>query len=209
MMESDNSFKYDCALKHGNFIGKVHSLNQEFHFATSDVLTRLYEVYTLSFYGAQLYDLFREDVQHIHRSYNTSIRIAFRVDRTTRTFLIETLSNCLHPHTLMTSRFVKFHQTNMKCNKPVIRFLANLNKDDLRTVYGNNLHKIADICNSTVSELTPSLVKSNVKYREVPVEETWRIPILKEMIAARDNNVNIEELNDNDVNAILKYVCTV
>ena len=32
-LESDNSMRQDIAMKKGNFIGKVNSLSQEFHFA--------------------------------------------------------------------------------------------------------------------------------------------------------------------------------
>ena len=99
-MENDNSFTQDCQIKRGQFIGKVHSLNQEFSFATSAVKTKLYVIFSLSFYGSPLWNLFGPEVDRIHRSYNVAVRIACKADRATRTFLIETLSGCYHPHTL-------------------------------------------------------------------------------------------------------------
>ena len=111
-MESDNSFTQDCRIKRGQFIGKIHSLNQELYYVTSSVKTKLYDIFTLSFYGSSLWQLYGKEVERIHHAYNVAVRMAYRVDRATRTFLIEYLSGCYHPHTLLCSRFVKFHQTS-------------------------------------------------------------------------------------------------
>ena len=40
ILECDNSFTRDCQIKRGQFIGKLHSLNQEFYCATSNVKTK-------------------------------------------------------------------------------------------------------------------------------------------------------------------------
>ena len=93
-MENDNSFKQDCQIKRGHFIGKIHSLNQEFYCATSAVKMKLYDIFTLSFYGSALWNLFGPEVEKLYRSYNVAVRIAHKVDRKTRTFLIEPLSEC-------------------------------------------------------------------------------------------------------------------
>ena len=47
-LESDNSMRQDLAMKKGQFIGKVNSLSQEFHFAFPDVLMKVIKVYQLS-----------------------------------------------------------------------------------------------------------------------------------------------------------------
>ena len=87
--------------------------------------------------------------------------------------------------------------------------LAKLNKRDLRTVYGNNLRKIADLCGKNIDELSSQEVKNKVRYRNLPQDEEWRIPILKEMLFARENNIEIEGLTKRDINHIINYVCTI
>ena len=84
--------------------------------------------------------------------------------------------------------------------------LAKLNERDLRTVYGNNLRKIADLCGKNIDELSTQEVKNKVKYRNLPQDEEWRIPILKEMLFARENNIEIEGLTKRDINHIINYV---
>ena len=162
ILESDNSFTQDCQIKRGQFIGRIHSLNQEFYCATSNVKSTMYSIFTLSFYGSPLWNLFGSEVERIYKSYNVAIRIAFKVNRTTRTFLIEPMTETYHPLTLLSSRFVKFHQTNLNCRKPSINMLAKLFENDLRTTYGNNLRKIANLCDKNVEDLTPMNVKTNI-----------------------------------------------
>ena len=105
LMEIDNSFSHDIKVKRGAFIGRIHSLNQEFYYASGEVKTRLYDIFSLSFYGSSLWDLFGEEVARIHRSYNVAIRMAFNVPRETRTFLIEPLQSSVQvsspPHSSM------------------------------------------------------------------------------------------------------------
>ena len=86
--------------------------------------------------------------------------------------------------------------------------LAKLNQNDLRTVYGNNLRKIANLCGQDIEELSSQEVKNKVRYRNLPQDEEWRLPILKEMLFARENNIPIEGLSRRDINHIIKYVCT-
>ena len=87
--------------------------------------------------------------------------------------------------------------------------LATVFENDQRTRYGQNLRNIANACQTNVSQLTPLEVKNKVRYCELPEDEHWRIPILTEMLAARDNNTEIDGLSQKDIRAIINYVCTV
>ena len=87
--------------------------------------------------------------------------------------------------------------------------LAKLYENDLRTIYGNNLIKIANMSNNNIGDLSTLAVKQNIKYKNLPDDEIWRVPILKEMIFARDNNVTIEGLSRRDINDMILYLCTI
>ena len=80
---------------------------------------------------------------------------------------------------------------------------------DLRTVYGNNLHRIAQLCEHNIEDLSSTLIKNKVQYRKLPMNEEWRIPILQEMLFARENNIEMEGLTRRDINHIINYVCTI
>ena len=175
----------------------------------SNVKMQLINTYTLSFYGSALWNLFGPEVDKIYKSYNAATRIAYNVDRKTRSFLIEPLSERYHPFTLLCSRYVKFYLTNSNCKKPSIRILSKVCENDLRTRYGQNLRNITSRCQTSLTDLTVSDVKNNVRYRELPEEELFRIPILREMLDARNNNTTVDGLSRRDINDIIRYICTV
>ena len=57
ILEQDNSMKMDVAAKRGQYIGKINSLFQEFHFVDSDTFLKLIDSFALSFYGSNLWNL--------------------------------------------------------------------------------------------------------------------------------------------------------
>ena len=199
--------KHDCDIKRGQFIGKVHSLMQEFYFSAPTVVMKLVNVYATSFYGSNCYNLFSDVCDRLFRAWNVTVRQIFKLDRTTHRYLIETISECLHPKVILSSRFIKFHENNLKSVKSVIRTLANLNKDDLTTVYGNNLYNIGRCCNTNVQSLTPQLVKTTMSYFRIPDDQLWRVPIIQEMLAIRNNDLSLTGFSYREIKDILDNMC--
>ena len=207
-LQCDNSMANDCDIKRGQFIGRVHSLLQEFYFSPPELIMKLINVYATSFYGSNCYNLFSASCDQLYRAWNVAVRMTFKLDRTCHRNLIESISGCLHPKVLMSSRFVKFHDNNQKCNKSLIRSLSTLNKDDLNTVYGKNLYKIAQSCNTAIENLSPQLVKADMKYFELPENESWRLPVIFDLLNTRRNLMEITGFNVQEVEDLLKHVCT-
>ena len=87
ILQCENDMVLDVGLKRAKFIGKVHSLNQELHFCNSDVLIKLYNIYCCSFYGSNLFDLFSDTLERLYCSWNTAVRVAFKLPNTTHTYL--------------------------------------------------------------------------------------------------------------------------
>ena len=71
------------------------------------------------------------------------------------------------------------------------------------------MKKIADICGTSIEDLTPTMVKNTVKYRELPAEEEWRLGVIFEILEARQNNIGMDGLSRRDLEEILYYTCTV
>ena len=130
ILETNNSFTKDCDLKRGKFIGKVHSLFQELHFASPEFVMKMYEIYCSSFYGSNLWKLSGSSCERIYTAWNTACRILFKIPRTSHRYLIEPISQSTHPRVFLSSRFVKYHMTLINSNKSAIRCLANLVKNE-------------------------------------------------------------------------------
>ena len=62
----------------------------------------------------------------------------------------------------------------MRLLKQVLRFLSNLCKNDLNTVLSSNLFTIANDCSVNLSDLSKMLVKTQMKYFDVPLDHFTR-----------------------------------
>lgn len=74
--------------------------------------------------------------------------------------------NFPHPKVMICLRFVKFSKTVANCNKLSVRLLANLCKDDQKTVFGRYLLIISSDCNIERNMLTPTLLQNVLTVRE-------------------------------------------
>ena len=151
----------------------MNSLLQEFHFVKSEVIVKMFNIYVTSFYGSGLWDLYSKEVERLYKAWNVSIRHALRIPNTTHRYLIEPLSRSMHPKVMLSSRLVSFKDTIVNSSKLMIRLLVNLFKGDWRTVIGRNLGLIRRELGGDLP--TPELVKKNLKYFSVPVEQAWRV----------------------------------
>ena len=209
-LESNNSMKSDISLKRGKFIGKVHSLMQEFHFASKDVLMKLIDTYTTSFCGSPLWDPLSADCDRIYRSWNVTIRNIFGVDRTTHRYLIEPLSKSLHPKVMLLSRLDGFYKAQLKSPKMTVRFLIKIAENDKRTVLGRTLDFLCVKCGlkaTEVDKLIPHMVKSKMDYMEIPKHEQWRIPMIEEVLRIREGSGYIPGFTSTEVDEILLNIC--
>ena len=152
ILQENNSMEFDCDSKRCSFIGKIHSLSQEFHFVDPAVRMKLHKLYTESFYGSNLWNLFGINCEKIYRAYNISVRQTFQVPRDTHRYLIETISQCTRPKVFMSSRIVKFVNSMNNCHKISIRVLSKLYQNDLRTTLGKNMATISKLCDVPQNE---------------------------------------------------------
>ena len=207
IVQSDNSMTTDITVKRAKFIGKVHSLNQEFYFCNPYVVLNLYKIYACSFYSSSLFDLFSNKMNQLYRTWNKAVRILFNVPIDTHTYLIETISKSLHPKVMLSSRFVTFHRTNISCKKPSIRLLSSLASSDQRTSYGRNLKNISDDCNVPIDDLTNNLVKKLMNYKSPSDDQKWRVKLVNELLGARLGMLDIP-LPDDQINHLLTFACS-
>ena len=207
-LQTDNSFTRDINQKRGQFIAKIHSLNQEFYFADSTVLIKLYNLYATSIYGSNLWNLFSNDVFRIYSSWNTAVRIVFKLPNTCHRYFIEPLSQSSHLMTMFCSRFVSFISSLENSSKICIRLLINLLKFDQRSVTAKNLRNIADRCNKDLNIIDKCIVKNCMTFQEIPLEEEWRIPFLNELISAKNNKIVINGVDQAEIDDIINFICT-
>ena len=73
----------------------------ESSFSDPSLVVKLYKMYTTSFYGSNLWDLFCENTNKIYTSWNNAIRILFNLHRKTHRYFIESFSDNIHVKTML------------------------------------------------------------------------------------------------------------
>ena len=97
---------------------------------------------------------------------------------------------------MLCARYIKFVKTLTSSIKSAVRFLSRLYQNDLRTVLGKTLENIRAECGKdNIAELTPDNVKEDMKYFEIPEEETWRKEILSEILLTRQGHLVVENFS--------------
>ena len=201
--------KTDISIKRGRFIGKIHSLNQEFYFASPAVRCKLINLYCCTYYSSSIWNLYSRDCDKLYKSFNVAIRICNSVPRNSHRYIIEEMIDFPHPKVMLCSRFIKFYNTLINSKKDSVRILAKLCSIDEKTVMKNNLRNIARDCQvKSEKELTQSLVKSSMKYYDVPEQQEWRIPLLHNLLFVRSKDWIVDEFDDHELEEMIAYVCT-
>jgi len=198
--------KIDCTLKRGKFIGKVNSLLQEFYFVKDEVIMKILNIYTTSFYGSGLWDLYSKEVDRLYKAWNVTIRKSLCIPNTTHRYLIEPLSGCTHPKVMLSSRLVRFRDTMMTSSKLMIRLLVRLFERDRRTVLGDNLGRIKQEVGMGL--LTPGTIKKNLKYSQIKPEDEWRISAVSELFEVRAESKTIDGLLASEVQHLIDLICS-
>ena len=83
-----------------------------------------------------------------------------------------------------------------------------LTKNSCKTVYGQNLSKISTQCNSNVEKIDNFAVKKNMKYFPLPENESWRIPLLCELLSLKAQTSNLPGFSLDKIDDMLLYACT-
>ena len=196
----DGTLKLDCDLKRRSFIGQFHSLCQEIKTQKPVVVLKLINIYLNHFYGSNLWYLF--DCDRLYAAWNNVIRNIFKLPRRTHRYLIEPVSESPHLKCMLTNRFIKFYNNLYSCDKTVIKNLRCIQERDARSTFGANILKLC-LCNNNMNPL--QLSRNIVSYNTVPVNEFWRVDLIKEILLIWHNNLEIH-FNAQELSNILDFV---
>ena len=189
----------DMKDKRAQYIHRNNELMQEFAYADSVTKTKINSIYNSHFHGSVLWDLFGLDAARIYKTWNTSIRKMFRLDRTTHRYFIEPVSNVPHIKISFIKRFIKFSEKLSCSTKICARNIFHSTKHDCRSNIGRNLRAIMKycdkprICDITTIELT------KLSYQPVPIDKSWEIQLVKELIDVRDNILDLDDWRKEEV----------
>ena len=201
LIYKDGTFCLDSESKRKSFIGQFHALRQELGHQSPVVIINLINVYLLSFYGSNLWNLFNCD--QVYTTWNNVIRNVFELPARTHRYLIEPVSDTPHIFTVLMNRFINFYCNLCRSDKLIICNLRNVQENDMRSTFGRNLRNIC--MNTGIDVLNISQAKNKVKYQVISELNAWRVPILKELLDSKNSNLS-SFLNNFEVLEMMNYI---
>ena len=204
-----SNMDYDTKCKRGRFIGESTEIRETFSFAEPSQILHAVRVHCSHFYGSMLWDLRRDAVGQFCRSWNTCVKLAFHVPRSTHTYLVE---NVLAPEftpvkTELMARYLKFHQGLVNSNSFEIQALVHIIQQDVRSTTARNLELISSETGKSWSSLTAKQIRQDVIVPEVPVNHVWRVRLLKRLLQDR-KELEVLLVNTDDITALIDSLCS-
>ena len=131
------------------------------------------------------------------------VKITFNLPRESHRYLIEPISQTSHLKMQLVKKFIKFSTTLSTCDKPHIRYLQNIQKNDFRSVFGRNCR---NICAEDGSLEIENVSISNLNYNPVPINEEHRIPLIQELLEIRAGRLETQ-LTKDEIKSMINILC--
>ena len=203
-ISTDESPDKDMNLRRRELIGQIHSLHQELRGQDPRVMMKLIRIYLLHLYGCPMWDIHSTESAKLWATWHRIIKMTFHLPFATHRYLLHSVAECQHIRITITNRFLKFHQKITNSDNPNIRLLNLMQRNDMRSVYGRN---IANICRDAGVSMMEEVDVQNININQVPVNEVWRIPLLRDLMNDRDSNAVAGFLSKDDLNVMINYIC--
>ena len=143
----------------------------------------------------------------VENTWNVSMRLMLDVPRETHRYLIEPLSRTTHIKTVLIKIFLSFLEQIRNSSKSTSKFLLDSILLDARSTTGSNLRNILLLTDkSDVRKLVPNDAYQ-VKYHPIISQEEWRLPFIHEIIEAKNDQINILNIGNDDLDEMLDALC--
>ena len=103
--------------------------------------------------------------------------------------------------------FLNFIEQISRSEKNGLKTVLNVIKKDTRSITGNNLRQILLLIDKTNIDDLCSQDALSIEYKEVPENEEWRIPFVKELINIRHGDLKVDGFSVEELAEILNDIC--
>ena len=198
----------DTMQKRASYINRNNEFIQEFHFAHPISKVKINNSSNTSFYGCVLWDLFGKESLRLEKTWNVSMRKLLNLPRNAHRYLIEPISNTRHIISSLYSRFVRFIDKIISCNKSAILNLFHTIKHDCRSKTGSNLRKtMLRTGNDRVDDIRIKDI-NRIVYQDIPNGSDWRIEMVKEIGEYNFDHITLPGFDRCEMADMLNFVCT-
>ena len=161
-------------------------------------------VYSAHLYGSNLWDLYGDMAGQVYRSWNTSVKLVWDLPRSTHNYFVEHMlaEDIPSVRKRILTQYVSFLQRLGKSVSKEVRIIKDIAAADIRSVVGKNVSKLKE-----EFDLDPWVYQKKNKYYEVPEVDKWRLPLLSQLLATR-NEMEVCGEDSETVVGLIESLCS-
>ena len=186
-LHQDCTMDLDAKRKRATFIDKSSDIRETFHFAHPEQIMKACQIYVSDAYGFMLYDLASQSSQSYLKSWNTFVKLAWDVPRSTYTYLVENVlaENFVPFRKQIYSRYVSYFQHLFTSTSQEIRHLARIVSRDARSTVFRNVKFIQEMSGLSPWDYSSWRVVQKIENATVPPNNEWRLSFLEKLLEQR------------------------
>ena len=200
----------DCHRARAKFIDKNVDIREQFAFAHPDQIIKMVQILCCDAYGSMLWDLRSNPAEQFFKSWNTCVKLVYRVPRSTYTYLVEGFlasTQCSLRNQIL-SRYPGFYRNLMTSPSKEVRMLAKMVSEDPRSTTCRNLRYLREVTNLEQAEQYSSWrIRESLPVKLVPENEMWRLGLLTKLMDMRVAKYN-EVLDNKRICAMVDSLCS-
>ena len=149
---------HDMKCKRARFIENSTEIRETFSFAEPSLILQAVRLYTGHYYGSMTWDLQSEIAGQLFRSWNTCVKLAFDVPRSTHVYLVQNVlaDEFLPIETELMARYVKFYESLTNSQSFEVKVLSQIAVQDKRSTTSRNISLIEKKTGKCSLLLTPN-----------------------------------------------------
>ena len=146
-MHESGTMDHDTCVKKADFIRKSSEIRETFGFASPVEVLRAVKVFAGDLYGSNLWKLRGDTANQVFTAWNTCIKLAWQVPRSTHTYFVRRLLDCgiSHIRDDLLARYVNFLKSLRGSPSREVSVLVHIVGRDVNNTTGNNLHLIREL----------------------------------------------------------------
>ena len=189
---------HDAWCCRAKFIDKSTTVRDKFSFARPAEILTATCIYCCDFNGSNLWDLYGDRAQQCYRAWNTSVKLAWEVPRSTHTWVVENILSCDLPSARerIMAGYVGFLNRMRKSASWEVQILSEVAGRDASSVTGRNIINIKEEFNVDPRGMTAKEMRKLFKPADVPAGEGWVLEHLRDMLIERQEM--LEEGDDSE-----------
>ena len=184
---------------------KSNVLRSNFSILDFKSKVRLFKSHCLHLYGCEMWNIEDNNINSLVKAWRRCIKCLLNLDMRTRSKLLPSIIESKDIITLICNRQLNFYIKGINNPNSLINFYFKNAFLSMSSFSITNLNNIMTMYNLPYSTLFVNRKVTLVN--KTDDNEKWRINIIKELCNFKDFN-NFSVLSYNEINAILKFVCT-